>query len=154
DAIVAALQGQEVAPAPVASPQTDMAPGQKALFGLIFFFVIGTFSLMAVFSRGCQSWFMYVFLMPFYASFPSLIFPGLGIGALIGWIVLFPILKLLFGRMGAGLPTSGRRGGWWGGGPFIGGMGGWGGGGGWSGGGGGGFSGGGGSFGGGGASGS
>ncbi|HET9228266.1 MAG TPA: hypothetical protein VFR31_16435, partial [Thermoanaerobaculia bacterium] len=128
--------------------------GERALFGLIFIFVIGVFSLMALFSQGCQSWFMYVFLMPFYATFPSMIFPGLGIGALIAWAVLFPILKMIFGkRIGKGIPTWGRRGG---GPPFIffgGGGGGWGSGGGW-GGGGGGFSGGGGSFGGGGSSGS
>jgi uncharacterized protein len=152
DGIVAAIGGQEVTPAPGADAAPEMATGEKALFGLIFFFVIGIFSLMAVFSQGCQSWFMYVFLMPFYATFPNMLFPGLGIGALIAWAVLFPILKALFGRkFGSGLPTS-RRGGW--GGPFVIGGGGWGSGGGWSGGGGGGFSGGGGSFGGGGSSGS
>jgi uncharacterized protein len=150
DGIIAAIGGQEVAPAPGADAAPQMATGEKAIFGLIFFFVIGIFSLMAVFSQGCQSWFMYLFLMPFYATFPNMLFPGLGIGALIAWAVLFPILKALFGRrIGSGIPT--RRGGW--GGPFVIGGGGWGGGGGWSGGGGG-FSGGGGSFGGGGSSGS
>jgi uncharacterized protein len=152
DAIMASVQGQEITPAPDAdSGASDMPPGAKVLFGLIFLFVIGTFSLIALFSQGCQSWFLYVFLMPFYAAFPSAISPVLGIGAVIAWAVLFPILKVLFGkRLASGIPTWGSRGrgGWWGGGPFI-----FGGGGGWSGGGGG-FSGGGGSFGGGGSSGS
>lgn len=150
DAIIAAIGGEEVTPAPGAgSTAPQMQTGEKVFFSLIFFLVIGLFSLMAIFSQGCQSWFMYLFLMPFYASFPNMLFPGLGIGALIAWAVLFPILKAIFGRrIGSGIPTWGgrRRGGW--GGPFIIGGGGWGGGGG------GGFSGGGGSFGGGGSSGS
>lgn len=150
DAILAALGGQEVpeeAPAPPGGG--GEAPG---CFTLIFLFVIGTFSLSAITSPGLQGWIMYLFLMPFFYFIPSLIFPGIGIAALIAWIVLFPILKLLFGRRGGGRRRGGvRPGGWWfPGGGFGGGFGGRGGGGF----GGGGFSGGGGSFGGGGASGS
>lgn len=152
DGILAAIGGQEITPAPGADAPSEMPIGSRVLVGLIFVFVIGTFSLIAIFTPGCQSWFMYLFLMPFYAMFSGMVFPGFGLVAVIGWAVLFPILKLLFGKkFGSGIPTWGRRGGW--GGPFI--SGGWGGGGGgWSGGGGGGFSGGGGSFGGGGSSGS
>jgi uncharacterized protein len=158
DAIIASLEGQEVTPAPGANTPSETPMGTRAIMGLIFFFVIGTFSMMALFSHGCQSWFLYAFLMPFYAAFPNVIFPGLGLGVLIGWIVLFPILKAIIIKTGKGLPTKPR--GFWG--PFLWGAGmggGWsrgawsGGGGGWSGGGGG-FSGGGGSFGGGGSSGS
>lgn len=156
DAIVSSLEGQEVTPAPGADTAPQMARGEKTVFGLIFLVVISVFSMVAIFSQGCQSWFLYLFLMPFYATFPNLIFPGLGIGALIGWAILFPILKTLFGNRGGGGRggpfggLGGRRGGF---GPVILGGGGWGGGGGgW--GGGGGFSGGGGSFGGGGSSGS
>ncbi|HYN20536.1 MAG TPA: hypothetical protein VE078_06225, partial [Thermoanaerobaculia bacterium] len=94
-----------------------------------------------------------------YAAFPSAIFPGVGLGFLIGWAVLFPILKAIVIKTGKGLPTgTSRPRTFWG--PFLWGAGmgsgGWrSGGGGWSsGGGGGGFSGGGGSFGGGGSSGS
>ncbi|HEX6862593.1 MAG TPA: TPM domain-containing protein [Thermoanaerobaculia bacterium] len=147
DGIIASIGGEEVTPAPGADAPSEMPVGSRVLVGLIFVFVIGTFSLMAIFTPGCQSWFMYLFLMPFYAMFSSMVFPGFGVGVLIAWAVLFPILKLLFGKkLGSGIPTWGRRGGL--GGPFIFG-GGWGGGGG-----GGGFSGGGGSFGGGGSSGS
>jgi uncharacterized protein len=142
DAILAALEGQEVVPpeADGAGTQEVRTPGEKALTGMVFALVIGVFSLMALFTRGAMGWILYFFMMPFFSAF--------GLVVLIGWVVLFPILKLLFGRKGWGKST----GGWWGGG--WGGGGGWsGGGGGWSGGGGG-FSGGGGSFGGGGASGS
>lgn len=142
DGILAALQGQEVvAPETGGGAQEIRSPG-GGLNGLLFAFVIGVFALMAITTGGIMGWFLYLIMMPFIAGF--------GIPVLIAWVVLFPILKLVFGRkLGS---RSGGRGGW-GGGPFIGG-GGWGGGGGWSSGGGGGFSGGGGSFGGGGSSGS
>ncbi len=153
DAILAALGGAEVpAAAPVAPEPTRVPAG----FKLIVIFVLATFSLLAVTAGGCQSWFLYLFLMPFYLVLGSAVFPGFGLVPVIVWAVLFPILKAVFGRSGVSR-RSGSRGGW--GGPFWGGgFGGWGGGfgGGSRGGfgGGGGFSGGGGRFGGGGASGS
>ncbi len=152
DGMIAAVHGQEVTSAPVAPNTPQMTGGGGWIFGLIFLFVIGMFSLTAIASPGCQGWFLYLFLMPFYFAVPSIIAPGLGIAAVIAWAVLFPILKTLATRSGwgKGWARPRHRGIFWGGGPFIGG----GGGGGWSGGGGGGFSGGGGSFGGGGASGS
>lgn len=153
DAILGTLSGE-----PGAIPEdTGPAPGQsmdlagRAIMGLIFFLVVGVFSLVALFTKGCQSWFLYLFLMPFYFTFPLAIF-GTG-GVLLGvlWVIAFPILRLFFDRTPRGkrlmrttpwlhslstwAATSSSRGG--------GGFGG-----------GGGFSGGGGSFGGGGASGS
>lgn len=140
DAILASLQGQEVVP-PEAGGTQD--PGARAFTGLVFALVIGVFTLAAITTGGVMGWLLYFVMMPFISAF--------GMPVLIGWVVLFPILKLLLGRKLSRGAAS--RGGWWGGGPFIGG-GGWGGGGGGWGGGGGGFSGGGGSFGGGGSSGS
>jgi len=154
DAILAALGGAEVAAAPVAPEPTRVPAG----FKLILIFVLAAFSLAAVTAGGCQSWFLYVFLMPFYLVLGSAVFPGFGLVPVIVWAVLFPILKAIFGRSGGSRRFGSRRGwggpfwGGWGGG-FGGGRGGFGGGG-RGGFGGGGFSGGGGSFGGGGASGS
>ena len=159
-AIVAALEGRPIEPA--AEPQSgfgDAPLGFRLLFVLIFVVVIGSFSLVALSSSGCQSWFLYLFLMPFYLLFPMAISPAVGIGALALWAVAFPLLKLTLGRRPADKrPRWLGPGGWGGMGPIVWGGGGSGGGwrsggGGWSGGGGG-FSGGGGSFGGGGASGS
>ncbi len=161
DATLAALSGEDVPVQTAAGTGGGAGRGGRVPVGfiLIFLLVIGTFSLIAVTTSGCQSWFLYVMLMPFYYFFSSMIVPGLGIGLLIGWAVLFPILKALMSRggRGGGPRRRGPRaviapwGGWWGGGGFGGGgfggrSGGFGGGGG--------FSGGGGSFGGGGASGS
>ncbi|HVR97569.1 MAG TPA: TPM domain-containing protein [Thermoanaerobaculia bacterium] len=166
DAIVGSLQGQEMTEtAPPANPEIPV--GSKMLVLLIFAVVVGTFSVIAVVSHGCQSWFLYLFLTPFYAIFPSVLWPGAGLIAAGVWLVAFPILKALFSRPGSGGSGGGRGSGGFGGWPIfmppIGGgrrRGGWViggggfGGGGFGGGGGGGFSGGGGSFGGGGASGS
>jgi uncharacterized protein len=151
DAILAGLGGAEVP----AAPAVPEPAGVPAGFGLILIFVLATFSLVAVTTSGCQSWFLYVFLMPFCVIFGRMIFPSFGFLLLGIWVVLFPIVKAFLGRSG-GTRRFGSRGGWggpfWGGGPFIGGGGFGGGRGGF--GGGGGFSGGGGRFGGGGASGS
>lgn len=122
----------------------------RAAFFLFFLFIVGIFSLTALFSKGCSGWFLYLFLMPFWLAFPLAIL-GTPIGMLFfpAWVIGFPILRALT----AAARAKGRMPGWMGGGAFPQSWtssGGWrGGGGGFSGGG---FSGGGGSFGGGGAS--
>ncbi|MFN3414330.1 MAG: YgcG family protein, partial [Thermoanaerobaculum sp.] len=137
--------------------------GELGFFGTllflgIFLIVIGTFSTFALFGSGCQSWFLYLFLLPFWTVFPAVLHPTVGVATGLGWLVLFPILKGVLFKTSWGaafrkshpslahMGTSRSRGGFWSGGGFSGG--------GFSGGGfsGGGFSGGGGSFGGGGAS--
>ncbi len=150
DAILGTLAGGDVIPA--SAPAHDFAPGLGDLGGRLaagglFLLVVGMFSLVALFSPGCQSWFLYVFLMPFWGAFPAaFLSPKVGLVSLAAWVVGFPILKLILSSTGAGKRWVSSHPGWTN----------WtsGGGGGWSGGGGGGFSGGGGSFGGGGASGS
>jgi uncharacterized protein len=156
DAVLSALGGEEVPQAvPAPAAETGNVP---AGFKLIILFILGVFSLAALTSGGCQGWFLYLFLMPFYLLFGSLVMPDIGLAPVIpviAWAILFPILKLALGSSMA-RSSRGRRGGGFFGGPFIGGGfgGGFGGGRGGGGFGGGGFSGGGGSFGGGGASGS
>ncbi len=123
-------------------------PVAAAMGMLVFVVVIGVFSIVAVFSKGCSGWFLYLFLIPFYAAFPTAFLgPAAGLVLLGLWLLLLPIARLWVWRTGAGKafrtahPTwvsMGSSGGGWrsGGGGFSGG-----------------FSGGGGSFGGGGASG-
>ncbi len=150
-AIVGTLEGKEVIPPDPSRGASDMPIGARLLFGGMFFLVVGMFSVIAIFGSGCQGWFLYAFLIPFWGSFPMVIF-GVrgGLIALGTWVVVAPILKLIFGNTRSGKKWLETHPGWtnWSSGR--------GGGGGWSGGGfsGGGFSGGGGSFGGGGASGS
>ncbi len=156
-AIVGTLEGKEVVPQDAPTGGNDMPLSARLFMGLMFFFVVGIFSMLAIFGSGCQGWFLYAFLIPFWASFPIAIFGPRGGGiALMAWVLGAPVLKVLFGHTGLG-----KR--WVESNPFLGkwhssGGGSSGSGGGWSSGGGGfssgGFSGGGGSFGGGGASGS
>jgi uncharacterized protein len=99
DAILASLQGQEVAPPQTVSGE-DRSTGEKAFTGMVLAFIIGVFSLAALSTRGPMGWILYFIMMPFLSGF--------GAVALIIWIVVFPILKLLFARKGwgKGLPTS------------------------------------------------
>jgi uncharacterized protein len=148
DAIASVVQG-----APLPAPRRQLGSQIGSIVGILFFAfmflsVVGTFSVVALLTPGSAGWFLYLFLAPFYAIFPSVIFPPYG-GVVMGgaWLILFPILRSLINTP-AGTkfrkehgwvitPSSGGRS-WSGGG--------------YSGGGGGGFSGGGGSSGGGGAS--
>lgn len=122
----------------------DNAPLSSQLMAmLIFIIVIGVFSFTAIFGKGGQGWFLYFFLVPFYAAFPTAFFGKYGLILLAAWIIGFPILRVLTWHSGWGrsfrttYPGLTRFGSSGGGGGFSGG----------------GFSGGGGSFGGGGASG-
>jgi uncharacterized protein len=158
DAIVKVLHGEALPPPRAAAAGTGTAGmplGQRVIFTLvfggIFLIVVGTFSVVAVVSRGFQSWFLYAFLTPFYIAFPFAI-GGAAVAVALAslWLIGFPIAKHRLGKRLDQLRKAGRHhGGFWGG--FVSSVGGGGGrSGGFSGGG---FSGGGGSFGGGGASG-
>lgn len=156
EAVARVIQGQALPEEAQKSPK-ERAGGELGFLGTllflgIFLLVVGIFSLLALFSSGCQSWFLYLFLLPFWAAFPGVIHPYVGLFTGAGWLVLFPILKGLLFKTPWGsafrkahpdlvrMATSRSRGGFWSGGGFSGGFSG------------GGFSGGGGSFGGGGAS--
>jgi uncharacterized protein len=164
-AIVAHLEGKAAvadhAPEPRAR-QSDfikapnMALHEKVLTGAFIFGIIGLFTFIGIITPG-MGWFLYFFLIPFWAMFPVMIFgSGITFYILIAYLVGFPIIKLLVSRSGRyrqameELKKKGRAsiGGF-----SVGSGGGWSSGGSW-GSGGGGFSGGGGSSGGGGASGS
>jgi uncharacterized protein len=138
---------------------TELTLKERVLIGFFIFGILGVFTFLGLFVQGCAGWFMYAFLIPFYAVFPMAVL-GVdgGLAALGIYLVGFPIVKLFVGRsdwgkrMATSMGSSRRGSGGWtsGGGCFSGGPSG----GGWSSGSSGGFSGGGGSFGGGGSSGS
>jgi len=149
-AILAAIRGAY-------TPDEESADAGDIVGSLIgfalFLVVVGIFTAIALFSQGFVSWFLYVFLIPFWAVFPMALLGTLVGGMLFaGYLLGFPFAKFFLGKtlkgkslmkqwgksIGAG---SGRSGGWSSGGSR-------------SSGGGGGFSGGGGSFSGGGSSGS
>lgn len=157
NAIVRAIGGEYVAEEDSSSGD-GMTASDKMLVSLVVFGLLGIFSFSGLTSEGAVGWVFYFFLIPFYAVFPMVILGwGSGLTALGIYLVAYPILKVIFKKMGwtkKDTGTGGRnRGGGWssGSGWFSGGSSG---GGSWGGGGGGGFSGGGGGFGGGGSSGS
>ena len=149
DAIVASLRGEEVGPPPGSGrgPADAMPWFGRGLVTLFFLFVLLPFATAALGGKGCAGWFMYLFLIPFWAIFPgTILHPYAGAAAAGLWILGVPLLR--WWARTHELPgwLSGGGGRWaWSGGGFRGGGGGFSGGG---------FSGGGGSFGGGGASGS
>jgi len=105
DAITGTIQGKDVIPARslAAGRRASEVPlGARVLGSLIFTVVIGVFSILALMSKGCQSWFLYVFLMPFYAAFPLALWGALGAVLIPIWVIGFPIAKYWLRKTPAG----------------------------------------------------
>jgi uncharacterized protein len=153
NAMVSAIGGEYTADE--SDNAVELGWKERLLIGAFIFFILGVFTFLGLFIPGCSGWFLYVFLIPFYAIFPMLVLgQNGGLGLLGIYVVGFPFLKMILNKTSWGQRMSKKMGntnkgrGWSAGSGWLGG------GGGWSSGGGGGFSGGGGSFGGGGSSGS
>jgi len=75
--------------------EPDLSIAERVLFGAFIFGVIGLFTVIGILTPGV-GWFLYIFLIPFWAIFPIVV---LGVrGALIclaGYLVVFPVAKLL-----------------------------------------------------------
>jgi uncharacterized protein len=163
-AIIAHLEGRSSETGHAPEPQarhsdfikaSEMAFHEKVLMGAFIFGIIGLFTFIGIVTPGA-GWFLYFFLIPFWAMFPVIILgSGVTFYILIAYLIGFPLLKLLVSRSGGYQQAMQdfKRKGYARIGGFSVGSGGWSSGGSWSSGGGG-FSGGGGSSGGGGASGS
>jgi len=110
-AIVAALEGRAASPAEAAPPaakvasrsfdefEQDLPPWpMRILLGAFIFGVIGLFTVIGVMTPGV-GWFLYVFLIPFWAMFPIIVVGVKGALALLGvYAVGFPLAKLLVSR--------------------------------------------------------
>jgi len=111
DAIVAQLEGKAAAVSRPAGrtargkksefiKAADMALHEKVLFGAFIFGIIGLFTFIGVVTPG-MGWFLYFFLVPFWAMFPVVIFgSGITFYILIVYLVGFPIAKILLSRSG------------------------------------------------------
>jgi uncharacterized protein len=89
------------------------------VFFLLFWFsIVGLFTVIGIFSPGCAGWFLYAFLVPFYAAPAFLIQQdtgsSLGFLLLVVYLVGLPILRVLLPktdwgkRMAEKMKTSGR----------------------------------------------
>jgi len=137
EAVSSAIRGE-----PVELPEEPSGSGGSNPAAFIFFLIFGLpFIGAALSTRGAAGWVVGFFLTPFFFAFPAAIFGAVaGAVVAVAWLVLFPLLRLIWPKTSAGRGSRSRGGVLWA--PFLGGGGGFGG-----------FSGGGGSFGGGGASG-
>lgn len=113
DAVIAQLEGKPVAarsgrpaPRPAVAKKSDfikapnMALHEKVLFGAFIFGIIGLFTFIGVVTPG-MGWFLYFFLIPFWAMFPVVIFgSGITFYILLTYLIGFPIAKILISRSG------------------------------------------------------
>lgn len=108
-AIIGQLEGKGADALPALSPETktargsgiktpSMSLGERMLFGLFVFGVIGLFTAIGLFVPG-MGWFLYLFLIPFWAMFPIAV---VGFSAamviLVIYLIGFPIAKILLSR--------------------------------------------------------
>jgi uncharacterized protein len=77
----------------------DMPVAERILFGCFIFGIIGLFTFLGIFTPGGTSWFLYFFLIPFWAMFPIIILGTQGaLICLCSYLVIFPVAKLLLRR--------------------------------------------------------
>ena len=78
DAIAAVVEGASLPAAPTGPiPAVRLRSSGSSCSRGIFLLVIGTFSLVALLAPGGVGWFLYLFLVPFYAAFPTAMLPAL-----------------------------------------------------------------------------
>ncbi len=105
-AIIAAAEGH-YAPPPSNGGHTrndfaDMSLVGKIFMSLFILVFFGLFEAMGIALPGF-GWFLYVFLIPFWAAFPGAIWGGkVGLGCLIAHLLGFPLLKALVPKAGLG----------------------------------------------------
>ncbi len=112
-AIIAALEGRGEAPdAPAAGANAsgesaaeffsgpDLPLIERILIGAFIFGIIGLFTVIGVVTPGV-GWFLYLFLIPFWAMFPIVVVGVRGAFVLLAaYLIGFPLAKVLVGRTG------------------------------------------------------
>ena len=105
DAVAARIRGEEAPTIATGGHPEAPPPGIGEIIGMmvVFLAVVGTFSLVALFGTGCGSWFLYLFLAPFWLAFSgALMGPIGGLTGLAAWVIGVPLVKLLLHRTPAG----------------------------------------------------
>lgn len=107
-AIVAQLEGRAAAASAAASSDStsvssglqvpDLPLTERILFGAFIFGIIGLFTIIGVVTPG-MGWFLYLFLIPFWAMFPIVVVGTEGALVLLAcYLVGFPLAKVIFAR--------------------------------------------------------
>jgi uncharacterized protein len=77
---------------------SDITIAERILFGAFIFGIIGLFTVMGLLAPGV-GWFLYFFLIPFWAMFPIVVVGTTGALYLLGtYLVVFPIAKVLLAK--------------------------------------------------------
>ena len=77
----------------------DLSITERILIGAFIFGIIGLFTVLGVLTPG-MGWFLYFFLIPFWAMFPIVVVGTTGALWLLGtYLVGFPIAKIIVSRM-------------------------------------------------------
>ena len=86
---------------------SDLGIGERVLIGVFIFGILGIFTLLGLLIPGCAGWFLYIFLIPFYAIFPMVIV-GVsgGVVVLTIYAITFPFLKVILGKTSWGKQLS------------------------------------------------
>ena len=107
-AIVAQLEGKAPAPAPAGQAEApaqdtlfegpDLPLTERILIGAFIFGIIGMFTAIGILTPGV-GWFLYVFLIPFWAMFPIVVVGSRGALIMLGtYVVGYPLAKVLLAR--------------------------------------------------------
>ena len=108
-AVIAQLRGEADAaadarndPAPSQSQSglqvADLSVTERILFGAFIFGIIGLFTIIGVLTPG-MGWFLYLFLIPFWAMFPIVVVGTQGaLILLVTYLIAFPVAKLIVSR--------------------------------------------------------
>ena len=79
-----------------ASDVNELTLTARILIGFAIYAVLGIFAFFALIIQDRWAWFMYAFLIPFFAIFPALVFPlRLWYVPGLSYIIIFPIIKWL-----------------------------------------------------------
>lgn len=107
-AIIAQLQGEEQAPAAARTEEAsgsdsffegpDLSITERILIGSFVFGIIGLFTVIGILTPGA-GWFLYFFLIPFWAMFPIVVVGTHGtLIVLVTYLVGFPLVKVALRR--------------------------------------------------------
>ena len=105
-AMIGQLEGKGADALPSPPPATaksaikgpNLSMTERILFGIFIFGIIGLFTVIGVTTPG-MGWFLYVFLIPFWAMFPIIVVGFTATMVILGvYLVGFPIAKILISR--------------------------------------------------------
>lgn len=89
----------------------DLGLKERLLIGLFVFLILGVFTFLAIVIPGCAGWVLYAFLIPFYATFPMIVFGTQGALVVAAvYIIALPLIKFLAGKSAWGKKMAERMG--------------------------------------------